>query len=364
MLSYIFYLTIVISFTFLIYYIFKVKNNIFQIICIICIVILYSLPLAFRGTTGTDSLQYYTIYKYGLSNWRRRENKLESVFLSLMSLCKNAHLSVSAFFFLLSFISLACFCLVLFLEQARINVGIAAFLYMTIIYVQSFNICRQVVAISLVLFALDLVLRKRRVLSIVLIVLAMGFHISAIVGFFIFILIILYQQEIPKKYLKNAIILALLVFLYCSFNPKIIANIVNLVLHSSYYAGYFNTRNLSAFTVVKNIIISAPIFILLWKKLSEADSWAMIVTSIALFGLIVTSIGGDSSRAGLYLLVFCSLAVAIKWYSKIQIANIKFSESNISLLIYVYYLMLFLFHYFYKNYGEIIPYIPLLVSSS
>lgn len=96
MASYFFYILLVITFSIACYIAFRIKDCTIQIINTIVISVLYSLPLAFRGITGTDSLQYFTIYNYGLSHWKRW-NTFEPGFLSLMDFCKNLHFPVSVF---------------------------------------------------------------------------------------------------------------------------------------------------------------------------------------------------------------------------------------------------------------------------
>lgn len=357
MASYFFYILLVITFPIACYIAFRIKDCTIQIINTIVISVLYSLPLAFRGITGTDSLQYFTIYNYGLSHWKRW-NTFEPGFLSLMDFCKNLHFPVSVFYFLISFISLLCFCIILYIEQDRIDIRIASFYYVTDLYMQSFNICRQILAVSLVFLALELTLHGKRIFPLLLIAFGMSFHISAAIGFSLYLLIIILQIPEKKSYSRTLIFVIAIVLLYCSIHPSVLSEISNQIFHSTYYSGYFNEENLDIFTFIKNILVSLPIIILLWLKINEKDFWSTLVCSLSIFGIIISSIGGDSSRIGLYMSIFSAIALASK--TRIYIPyTCQVNISSVNVFIYIYYTILFVFHYFYKGYCQLIPYIPI-----
>lgn len=358
-LSYLFYTSILFSSTFLVYCIFKINSKQFQFFGITALSVIYSLPLALRGTTGTDSLQYYTMYNYGLSNWRR-DNKIESGFLWLMLFCRNAHFPICFFYFLIAFITLFCFYLVLFFERPNINAGIACFFYMSVIYVQAFNICRQTMALSITFLALDLVIRGKKISPIILIYIASLFHVSAIIGFIIYAIIIIYKlNNTTNRFLLKMSIVLIVISLLFTLNPNLIGRFVLKFLNNQYYADYFSRVSLNALLVVKNLFISLPVIYILLKKIDMQSKWNIIISTIALLGLITTSMGKDTSRFGLYMLIFCSLALSARQNRDIRILNMNFNEKNVLFVLYLYYLIIFVFHYFYKGYCELIPYVPM-----
>lgn len=369
MLSYIFYTALVITFPFLLHEIFQVRQAVFQISGIFFISAVYSLPLAYRGITGTDSLQYYTTFTYGQGHWKRY-NTVEVGFSSFMDICRNAKLPISFFYFWIAFASLLCFCLVLYLEQNRVDIFLASFYYSTTLYVRAFNICRQVMAVSIVLLAVDLALRGKRIISIMLVMFACLFHISAIIGLAIIIAIFIFQLHIPVKYIRMFGILAMAIVLYCVCNPHVLSHIVQTLFDSTYYAGYFSRENLHVGTIIKNLLVSLPVAIVVLSKLRSNDFWTVVMVSLSIFGLLITAMGGDTGRIGLYLSVFCALTVALKEENAERAMNIfavrRQTVQTVMLLLrftmYVYLFAVFVFHYLYKNYGEIIPYVPMWCS--
>lgn len=366
MLSYIFYTALVVTFPFLLHEIFQVRQAAFQISGIFFVSTVYSLPLAYRGITGTDSLQYYTTFTYGQGHWKRY-NTVEAGFSFFMDICRNAKLPIAFFYFWIAFVSLLCFCLVLYLEQNRVDVFLAAFYYSTTLYVRAFNICRQVMAISIVLLAVDLALRGKRIIPMMLVVFACLFHISAIIGLAVIIVIYIFQLHIPVKYIRMLGIIATVIVLYCVCNPHVLSRIVQTLFDSTYYAGYFSRENLHVGTIIKNLLVSLPIAIVVLSRLRSNDFWTVIMVSLSVFGLLITSMGGDTGRIGLYLSVFCALTVALRQEDTEKILNtyavrsrnIRIVAFLLRLTMFLYLFAVFVFHYLYKNYGEIIPYIPM-----
>ncbi len=338
----------------------------FQISGILFVSVMYSLPLAYRGITGTDSLQYYTTFTYGQGHWKRY-NTVELGFSFFMDMCRNAKLSITFFYFWIAFISLLCFCLVLYLEQNRVDVFLAAFYYSTTLYVRAFNICRQVMAISIVLLAVDLALRGKRIISIMLVMFACLFHVSAIIGLAVIVAIFIVQLHIPVKYIRILGVIAMLIVLYCVCNPHVLSRIVQILFSSTYYAGYFSRENLHVGTIIKNLLVSLPVVIVALNRLKSNDFWTIIIVSLSIIGLLITSMGGDTGRVGLYLSVFCALTVAPKQEDTEKILdtyavrprNMQMVAFLLRLTMFLYLFAVFVFHYLYKNYGEIIPYTPM-----
>lgn len=310
-----------------------------------------SLPLGLRGVTGTDSAHYYTLYVYGEQYWDR-SSPVERGYLALVDFCHHLNLSFTAFSFFIAFVTVALFCTVILMERSNINVCVATCIFISIFYFKFFNISRQCLSVGLCLLGFELCLRNKRVMSILLVLLAATIHTAAIISLVFFAYYVL-PAKFKTRYMTYAVVFitALLVL-----NLPLLANIVEFILNS-YFAGYFRIENFSISRIFGNLILLLPYIVLLFLN-RDRD----IIFLFSCIGILLTSIGSDTGRAGLYFLSLLIVSASSKsnqaLFFRLLGRLFVISKYEVTICIYLYAFTYFSYTILFSNYGEIIPYHP------
>ena len=186
----------------------------------------------------------------------------------------------------------------------KINIGLATFVFMLMYYQASFNIVRQMMAATIVLYAFQYVLKYEPKKFVLWVVVAAMFHKTAllVLPFYLF------ANVITKRKYRLLILFFYAVFFYAVFNFEQFSPIINLIDPSGYYSNYL--RRVSSFEFSLGLVIRTVPYIiaviLMWKKI-KGDSLLYIYLNSFLLGsilrLIVYMTQFDADRIAIYFLM-------------------------------------------------------------
>lgn len=162
-----------------------------------CLILLSILILCFLGTfrdisIGTDVL----VYQLSFFNKARVSNNFlefckvisnyskDYMYLALTYICARISGDIHLFFFTIELVTLVPIYYVLWNDRGKYNSGIALLAYCLLFYVESFNVVRQILAVSYSFLGLFF-LNKNKKIGYLVIAISFFFHSSAILTIFI-----------------------------------------------------------------------------------------------------------------------------------------------------------------------------------
>lgn len=158
-------------------------------------------------------------------------------------------------FIITSIIIISSFYLFIYKYRNEINIGLAIFIFMTLIYIPSFNVIRQYLAIAISLFSYKYIFEKKIYKFLAVILLGTLFHKTVAVLIFIY-----YYHNIPIKGIQKRIFLIISLITVLIFYDKVIYLIssispsFNKFLRYSSYGG-INIRIVDLLFIISLIIV-------------------------------------------------------------------------------------------------------------
>lgn len=324
-----------------------------------------SLFAAFRGNAGTDTNMYHYVFNTGdptaavLGSDGRWQN-IEKGYMVINSFCRKI-MPFEMFLFILSFITI--FLIIICIENYRkyVNSYVSAFVLYTTFYLNSFNMVRQALAISLCMFAFFCYLDNKIWLSLMTMFLALTIHTSALIFLFIYISKIIFKKE-------KWVFLSLIIIVFLVFNRQLFGQLVLFLTKNNYYAGYFIRDAETNGNIFRYLLRISPILIVtgvFYPKLSKNMSFRIIlvlmVMGYLLFGLNAetdTQVG----RIGLYFETLNIFGLGIISNNNLIISKMKvtISKNIVSTVLLLYLFGLYTYSALIMNNGQLIPYGSLL----
>lgn len=325
----------------------KIKNsNIFILVALL----LPSILLALRYQVGTDYQTYQQLYWL---NHHSVDNIFPDLFLKKEGLyiifCRLLPSTAT----MIALIGILTLLLTFFATQRLLPleyVPIAYFLYLAIFYLQSFNIQRQYLAMSLFMVAISYLYFGNRIVYLIFVCLGTGFHQSILIAFPL-VFIVNKNGEIKQWILKSRIAAYLILFLGISFLGIILPHIPFL----NNYIDYIDSG----------------------EDLKNIDNSSFLVYSlIFLYGLFISKINGEPKNYFYIILIIVGIILGFTGFYQqfikrialyffclepIFIAEIltKLSEKKSHLWFFLtFFIGLFLFIgiYLIRNMSSVIPY--------
>lgn len=324
--------------------------------------VITALLAAFRGTTGSDSAMYRMAYESGGQDVFRW-SKFEPGFLFLINVMRSLHLPYQSFFFIMQVITSGFIFKAILLVKEDINIPVAAFIYMTDLYMQSFNMMRQAVAVAIAVYVFTIYGKGRRLESFILIGIASLFHKSAIICFVIIFARIFFEN----KYAQIVMGMAFLVTLFLIFNRPIFGKLVEVITGSGYYAAYITRDAQSDGSLLGYFLKNGPIIIISLLHFRDYKDYPKMLTYFGLMicGYILSALGAitatDVQRIGIY---FTSLNIVLAGYcckKDINLGKYVFPANWTQILCIGYFLVFFLYNIFYRGFSELVPYHGLML---
>lgn len=170
-------------------------------------------PSIFAGLRygiGTDYFNYlngFNNIKYNLGS------NTEFLYYLLNKVVASLGLGFQTVLFISSFITTMFIYLALYRYRHKVNIGLGMFVYILLFYQISFNGIRQIIAMAILLFSIKYILERRLLFFTLAILLAMGFHKTAILFYPFYFLYFLYGTNRYKvlKLLSFSILIILMI---------------------------------------------------------------------------------------------------------------------------------------------------------
>jgi hypothetical protein len=355
---------------------YKVKNNIFQkrflglIYVIICFVALL-LPSILAGirdyTIGTDVLVYGNYWfnfsavstdfvhyeKYATSSSIGYLYAAFNFFVSRFS--DNPHV----FYFLYSLIENVIVYIALKKNDDMLDVPLGMACYYFLFFNTMLNVLRQGMALCLVLFSFYY-LRKSKFIKYVLInILAILFHSTAIIGFSIGIIYLLFKIK-QRKFVYGLIIGGFI--LITLFFRNIVILLGNLNQLSSRYVSFVTSDSSGGGFYVHLLLFCLPVLLVyLFLKISDEFSQEFIVFKTIIFLSMIFSFLSlrfdNISRVSLYfdfMFIFAIPTIEKISFSQFRIGRVK---NSFSFIVYSYLIVYWIIVYGLMDSGQTVPFL-------
>ena len=339
------------------------RKKYWDIVWIALICLPLSIIAGMRSYVGTDYVNYVRIFnevKYLTLGECFTHSYLDRGFAVLVKLIWYITDNLKVIFFLFNFATLFIALKAVSKYKKDMSVMLFMLLFYLIIYHHSLNILRQCFAVSLMIWALCLMIERKVWKSLIVCVLAMFIHNTMIIGIlFIVVLSILCSEKEMKK-LENGTCSSVHVLYYCLIFisiflvPFFLKLMIKMPVFQAYAKYFIADVDIGIGRIAEFIILFAP---LLWV-------WKTIVSSKALFAMFNAAVlylpvaftgyyFNWASRMNLYTTVIFAIMIPMI-FKKEKNPNKKF-------VIVCWYLFYFVGTYFLeiliKNYGETFPYI-------
>lgn len=271
------------------------------------------LIMGFRGIrVGTDTISYYRIFN-SFHVLSFKEAKTEDIEYLWALLCWLVNQFVNSFVvFQLLISGLFCFLTARFIYSMcyllkKDYTLVMTVVIFTMIYIHSFNIIRQLLAVMFVVTSWDFYRLKKYALSIIFFCAGILIHTSAIVGV---ILLALWKLRSWRFYIPFC--LSMVVLCYIFFNV-ITDYLINLHFYVKYANNSFNKYLEANFSKIVWLIIAIFSFYILIRKkhFSSFDIFAAICCIIYVLTNLLGSKINYFERMGFYFLPFVAVLYPI-----------------------------------------------------
>lgn len=326
----------------------KNKSKILKIISIGIPTILAGM----RNYVGTDYGLYVNIYyKYleGTSIFSRNSKEFLYLGLGKIALLFNNY---KILFFFSSLITIIF--IVKAIEESKIKyVVLSYYLYLFIYFLESWNIGRQHVAISISLYALKFVFKGEFFKYFLWISIASLFHTTAILNLFVyFIYIIINKKSMRILYKIGVISLIIFVMNYIEI-IKFLGENISFLKRYLMYAVINNTSGKNYLFYLKVILFTIIFFHK--RKLEKINKKNRLYITLIFLDLIITYIGKYNiwlKRLGLYFYIdyIFLLPELVLIYKEKKMKNL------IKFLVIIYAFFIFILIYYILGNGEVLPY--------
>lgn len=313
-------------------------------------------------TVGTDVLVYgnslfesartsdFSEYMFNNYNWYGIEPLylLMTYFVSLVT--SNVHI----LYFLIEFIIVGLVLSRLMQLEHPQSVLLGMFIFQCLFIGETFNLMRQSIAMAIIFFATQYFERRQYVRYLILVVIATGFHSTAIVGLLLLFIYLLLQKK-NNMWIHLLIVMGSCVITF--FYNEVLSKMIEFGIFSEKYSRYVNTAE-GGFDF-NIIILRLPILLLIflfYKKYQSQDRVTnsflvdILILEIILAELRVLS---DSIyRISLYLGYFKILA-----YPKLEeVLKKRTNKLIVMTLVILYCLIVFYYQIIIQGNNEIYPY--------
>lgn len=315
--------------------------NVFDVLVILTL----ALFAAFRGGAGTDTENYYYFFRDLDPHWQWfpqiQESPFEPGFTLLGLSLKTISPETAWFFFVMAAVSVGA--VYATLRRRSKSLQLAVFLYLSLgFYFAQFNTSRQSLAVSLCFYAGTL--KRRKVIGILIFLVAVLIHYSAIVFVGICVATTWFDRS-SKQTLTISLILAVIVVIATSI-PRVQQLIGGVSDNYSEYLAETSSRAGLGYIAIMLLYLAAVVVLILGRQL-HLEPWP---TSAVMVGLLFLSLGVTSvvlGRLADYFLIFVLLVfpnAIVRFTNRIMFVAA-------AVLVGAAYMYLSL-----NSYGDLIPY--------
>ena len=333
---------------------------------ILCVCFLLALIAAFRGETGTDSVNYKIMFNN--PNLYFIRNDVEIGFKILMFLCRIITSNYMFLFGVMGFLTSWFILLSIKEHKSIISCKVSLFVFVLLVYFVTFNIMRQGLAIAMSIYAMTLYVKKRKWKAFGILIIAVTFHLSAILCIFLPIIYKISKLKFYKELYSVIIIIAL-----CAvFHREIILDLMNIAekitgfpfFTSVKYTKYINnTAENNMHALIVTIIRFLPIVLICRMALrhnTSRDHKMYVYYIIMCLGYMISLLGAltgtQAERIGYSFIYLNILLMGAAANTKFKIGKYHFKQGIEKSLIYIITIILFAYIRLYRNYAELVPY--------
>ncbi len=309
------------------------------------------LILAFRDiSVGTDTMAYLDMVSgwnyeidFSLDSVGREMEVLWSFFVKYISF-----LGYSARWIIIIPAFLNTFFVYWAYRRFKVRIGLAIFFYILLtFYFLSFNITRQCLAMSIVLFGSSFLVYGKKWVFFFCVILAVFIHFSAIfsVSFYL-----VYKIDIKEKIMYMCLVLSLVVGI-------VGVNLSPLEINA--YASHADNMGMVEEASINRLLLRISmtffaVYFVYKERTKTSFLLKMFFISICVSN-ISTSLHHVISRMSFYLIIFQPVCYS-DFFKKKTMSGIQYVDRNIIFYLLVLSLLIYWVHYLNINSGEIVPY--------
>lgn len=318
----------------------SINNRLDKILNFLFTLIVLSIPAFFAGIRygiGTDYFNYVSIFKNASFN---SISRIEPGYNLINIVVREAGGNEHIFFFIISILTWFFIYQFLFHYRKNISVGLGMFIALLLFYNYSFNIVRQMLAISISLYSFKYIDLKKKIPFVLTALLATSIHGSSIIILPFYYLF----NSLGNKRRVYKILIYVGIFIAIINYSAIVEFVSQNILNDGYYLKY--AQEVESELGFGLLIISIPFLlpgIVFYKKLSDRNSSFDLYLFLTIISFLLRLIGyfgaPNLNRIGYFFNVasiwlipfyFTELKSSRKWYW-VPILSI------IGILIYWYY---------------------------
>ncbi len=277
------------------------------------------------GNVGSDLETYLKIYSSATfsNGWiygAGVETGYRVLNAILHNVIKNEYIGVS----IIKSIQIILVFVSIWMLRDRIHIGYSVMAYMALFYFETFNLIRMSLAAGICMISVALLIKEKTIGSIVLALLAMSIHTSALIFFVVVIGCLIYQKSYQMKPLISMmVIVAVPVLVLFS------GQLISLIIESGYFMDrYSNYTNTTSEVGVMQVVFYLPVFMSLYslKRLRHDKQYRVLYDILFIFsicGFVVAMCGymvGMLARAAVYF--FVPFGVLLPFYIDCRCNNL------------------------------------------
>ena len=334
----------------------KIKNVTTKILFFSIIAI--GIPIiisAIRYQVGTDYnnyIDYYIFYsKLNFTEAIKDANELLSILIVKFAYLFREPQIVFAIF---AFLTIFVFYRAILTKKEKISITLMFALYLFLYYMYSLNIMRQMLAVSIVLYAYKYIIKHDFKRFLLCIIIAMFFHTTALL--FLPFYFLCPKEGVESKKLVTIIrVIVIILVLVMILNYDATIGLISSISGFERFASYTNTTVqgenkqiiINSFVLIVLLIFQRPL-----KKYSKENEMYLFLYFV---GYILTLLGFISPYAKRMALYF-NISEIYLLATLPQITKNKEQKLFVTVLILIYAILMFVISTYTLNIGEIIPY--------
>lgn len=218
----------------------KTKTRILSFLSFLIAILIPSFFFAVRNGIGTDFYAYLAIFERAKYS---TESRIEWGYYTVNSIIAKFGGSLEVVFFIVAIIMFTFVFLALRENRQFISPGLGMLVFMLLFYQMSFNVSRQVVAMTILLFSIKYIESRRLIKFSIFILIASSFHISSIVFIPIYFLYNILMEN-KKRIYKYILYVFILIFVFSL--DKVLLPILSKFNELEYYQKYLEAGNTNA----------------------------------------------------------------------------------------------------------------------
>lgn len=228
---------------------------------------------AFRSYVGTDFENYVMFFKN--IDYLPSDN-LEVGFMYLIKLCKFLSNEYQIFFIVTSFVINYLIFNWIFKNSKNIKVSILIY-FLCAFFFESMNIVRQYIAITISLYAFELLLNKKYILSYTLLLLCCFFHYSSVILFLVFYIVDRREVNVLVVSLVTIILLVL-----HNYTNEMLEYILSFIKYKEYIGSRFAQNGFSEYKFFMQLLFYVISLYCMQKKSEKSRSELILYNMQAL----------------------------------------------------------------------------------